>query len=78
MKTGQVAAQLFTLREYCKTAADIAVTLKKVRKIGYQAVQVSGVAPIDEKELKNMLDGEGLVCNCYCVPIVLHGKLFGC
>jgi sugar phosphate isomerase/epimerase len=62
MKTGQIAVQLYTLREYCKTPADIAATLAKVRKMGYQAVQVSGVAPIEETELKKMLDGEGLVC----------------
>ena len=62
MKISQVAAQLYTLRDFCKTPADIATTLKKVRAIGYEAVQVSGIAPIAEEELKALLDGEGLVC----------------
>lgn len=62
MRIKQVAAQLYTLREYCKTPADVAATMKKVRQIGYQAVQVSGMGPIEEKELKKLLDGEGLVC----------------
>jgi sugar phosphate isomerase/epimerase len=62
MKENQLAAQLYTLRDFCKTSADIAQTLKKVRAIGYQAVQVSGIAPIPVDELKAMLDGEGLVC----------------
>ncbi len=62
MKENQIAAQLYTLRDFCKTSADIAQTLKKVRAIGYQAVQVSGIAPIAVHELKAMLDGEGLVC----------------
>ena len=62
MKENQLAAQLYTLRDFCKSAPEIAQTLKKVRAIGYQAVQVSGIAPIPEDELKTMLDGEGLVC----------------
>ena len=62
MRIHQIAAQLYTLRDFCKTPHDIAQTLKKVRAIGYQAVQVSGIAPTPESELKAMLDGEGLVC----------------
>lgn len=62
MKLKQVAAQLYTLRDYLKTPADIAASLKKVSDIGYQAVQLSGMGPIDESELVRILDGEGLVC----------------
>ena len=62
MKINQVAAQLFTLRDYLKTPAEIAASLKKVRAIGYEAVQVSGMGPIDETELLEILNGEGLVC----------------
>jgi sugar phosphate isomerase/epimerase len=62
MKLSQVAAQLYTLRDYLKTPADIARTLKKVAGIGYQAVQVSGMGPIPEAELNAMLKSEGLIC----------------
>ncbi len=62
MKISQVGVQLYTLRDYLKTPKDIAATLKKVREIGYQAVQVSGMGAIDEGELAVMLEGEGLVC----------------
>src|ERR1035437_7670161 len=62
MNISQVAAQLFTLRDFLKTEADIASTLKKVREIGYTAVQVSGMGPIAEHDLVKILDGEGLVC----------------
>lgn len=62
MKITQVAAQLYTVRDHCKTAADLAETLKKVRAIGYQAVQLSGVGPIPEQDIVRMLNGEGLVC----------------
>ena len=62
MKIAQVAAQMYTVRDFAKTPADIAKTLKKIRAIGYEAVQVSGVGPIEPAELKAMLDGEGLIC----------------
>lgn len=60
MKLSQVAAQLFTVREHCKTAADFAKSMTKVKAIGYQAVQVSGVGPIPEDEIVRICRGEGL------------------
>lgn len=62
MKISQVAAQLYTCRDLLKTPADIAATLRRVRAVGYTAVQVSGMGPIAEEELMKILDGEGLVC----------------
>ena len=64
MKISQknLAAQLYTLREFTKTPKDIAETMKKVKQIGYDAVQISALGPIDPKELAAILDGEGLVC----------------
>lgn len=38
-----LGAQLYTLRDYAKNAADFAETMKKVALIGYKYVQVSGV-----------------------------------
>lgn len=60
MPNTQIAAQLYTLRDFLKTPADIADTLAKVRKIGYQAVQLSGLGKIDPRELSRILQGEGL------------------
>lgn len=62
MKITQVGAQLYTCRDLLKTPADIADTLKKIRQIGYTAVQVSGMGPIAEEELAKILEGEGLTC----------------
>lgn len=62
MKKQQVAAQLYTVRNFLKTPADIASSLKKVKKIGFSAVQLSGLGPIDTNALRTMLDSEGLVC----------------
>ena len=62
MKLSQVAVQLYTLRNHLKTPTDIAATLRKVRAIGYEAVQLSGLGPIEDEELMRILDGEGLIC----------------
>jgi len=62
MKTNQVAAQLYTIREFLKTPDDIAKSLKKIRAIGYESVQLSGLGPMDEKELVALLKSVGLTC----------------
>jgi sugar phosphate isomerase/epimerase len=62
MPQSQIACQLYTLRQYTKTAEDIARTFQRVKKIGYDAVQVSGMGSIDPKELAKILHNEGLVC----------------
>ncbi len=59
----QIAAQLYTVRQFTQTPAEYAIALKRVREAGYEAVQLSGAGPIDPKELRRILDGEGLtVC----------------
>jgi sugar phosphate isomerase/epimerase len=62
MSASMIAAQLYTLRQFSRTPADIAATLKKVRQIGYTAVQLSALGPIDPAELGKILRGEGLTC----------------
>lgn len=65
MKIQQVAAQLYTVRHALQEPRTIAQTLKKVRRLGFEAVQVSGIGPIDDHELARMLREEGLVCCGY-------------
>ena len=55
-----IGAQLYTLRDFCKTTEDFSETLKKVANIGYKTVQVSGVCPYDGAWLKEELDKNGL------------------
>jgi len=68
----KVAAQLYTLRDLMKTTPQIAHTLKQVKQIGYPAVQVSGIGPIDPKELKTICDELGLII---CATHVAYGDL---
>lgn len=56
-----IGAQLYTLRDYCKTPEDLEKTLERVAKIGYKAVQLSGVCDCDPVWLKGVLDRLGLV-----------------
>lgn len=62
MPASVIGAQLYTLRDFLKTPPDIARTCARVKKMGYDAVQVSALGPIDVKELAKILDGEGLAC----------------
>ncbi len=55
-----IGAQLFSVRDYLKTNQDIAASFAKVRKLGYEAVQLSGLGPASPQEVKSMADGEGL------------------
>ncbi len=60
MKLSQVAVQLYTVREQMKTREGIVATLKKIRAIGYSAVQVCGRAPFAEAEFAQAAADAGL------------------
>jgi len=60
MSHPKLAAQLYTVRDYTKTAEDFRATIKKVADIGYTAVQVSGIGPIPHEEVKAITDESGL------------------
>lgn len=60
MRLSQIAAQLFTVRDFCGNAADLAVTAKKLRAIGYEAVQHTWSSPVPAVEVARIMQGEGL------------------
>lgn len=64
----QIAAQLFTLRDFLKTPADIDATFKKVKSIGYDAVQVSAIGEIAAVELKELADRHQLTICATHIP----------
>jgi len=55
-----VAAQLYTLRDYLKTPADMVKTMARVKKIGYDAAQISGNGPIDPADLNKIMTDAGV------------------
>ena len=62
IKQSQIAAQLYTVRDHLKEASDAEETLKRVKAIGYQAVELPGLPPLEAEGWKELLDRHGLVC----------------
>lgn len=69
MSQDKLAVQMYTVREFTRTAADLAVTLKKISDIGYRAVQLSAVGAmngekpeVSPQEARKMLDDNGIKC----------------
>lgn len=60
----QIAAQMYTLRDHCKTNDDLARTCQQVRDMGFEAIQGSAGAfgSITAEDLKKILDDTGLKC----------------
>jgi sugar phosphate isomerase/epimerase len=64
-----LAVQMYTVRDYTRTAKELADTFAKIREIGYTAVQISAVGAMsgDAPEVspalaRKMLDDQGLRC----------------
>ncbi len=63
------AAQLYTARTLCQTPLQTAETLKHIRAIGYGAVEVAGICPIESAELIRMTGDAGLtICAVHDEP----------
>ena len=60
----RIGAQLYTLRNFCKTAEDLDKSFAKLHKIGYKTIQVSGIGPIPAKVVKETADKYGLQIVC--------------
>ena len=67
--SSKLAVQMYTVREHTKTAADLKETLRKIRSIGYEAVQFSAIGAmagespeVDARTARRMLDDQGLQC----------------
>jgi sugar phosphate isomerase/epimerase len=60
MTTHVLGAQLYTVRQSAQTIKDLRETLKKVAGIGYTAVQLSGLGPIDPTDVARAVDDAGL------------------
>ncbi|MFA6309002.1 MAG: sugar phosphate isomerase/epimerase [Clostridia bacterium] len=54
MDKNSIAAQLFTLRNFLKTREDVEDTFRKVKKMGYQSIQVSGMGYAEPNFIKDL------------------------
>ena len=59
MMDRRIGAQLYTVRKEMQTMEDFEASMKKVKEIGYQTVQISGT-PLPAKEMRKVLDDLGL------------------
>ncbi len=64
MKTSQLAAQLYTVRDLLKTPESTVRTLERIRAIGYTAVQVSGFS-------YDVLKEEALLAECRRIGLAI-------
>lgn len=59
----KIAAQLYTVREFTQTPENFLETLKRVKKIGYESVQLSAIGKMSAEYIKDCIDETGLhVC----------------
>jgi len=56
----KIALQLWTLREHLKNVDEVARTFARVREIGYEHVQVSGLGAMPAAAVKKLADAAGL------------------
>ena len=62
MKPSQLGAQMYSFREFIKTPEEVRSTLREIRKMGYEAVQLSSsIASMPNAELSAMLKENNLI-----------------
>ena len=52
----EIAAQLYTVREFTKTEAGVRETFRKVKEMGYDSVQISAFGFYEPDKIRAMLD----------------------
>lgn len=73
MKLDQVALQLYTLRDFCSDADELARTAERIREIGYTAVEIAGVEAIPPGEVAAIFRNAGLtICSSHENPELIR------
>ncbi|TSA31243.1 MAG: sugar phosphate isomerase/epimerase [Verrucomicrobiaceae bacterium] len=67
MQSNQIAVQLYTVRDFCKSASELAQTAGRLRAIGYETAEVAGVsADISPEEIRRILSEAGItICSAH-------------
>jgi sugar phosphate isomerase/epimerase len=56
----KIGVQMYTIREYLKTPQDINASLKRLKEMGFDMVQISGLCPCDNDTLVAMFKDNGI------------------
>ncbi len=59
-KKYRLAAQMYGFRDFTKTPKDMVSTIGKIKKMGYDYLQISAFGPIEPAELKKICDDGGV------------------
>jgi sugar phosphate isomerase/epimerase len=78
MSHSVIGCQMYTLRDHLKTPADMLATCKRVKAMGYDAIQVSAFGPIEPQDLGKILKDTGLTCAATHVSIDLMKDVNKC
>jgi len=88
MPRTQLAAQLYTIRDFIQNERDFAASMRKLRAIGYRAVQLSALGKIKDRAVKGILaDNDLRVCNTHVAyerlrddlnAVIAQHELWGC
>jgi len=66
MKHSQIALQLYTLRDVCRSAMELHSTLEKIRTIGYEAIEAIRIPGVSNDQLRRMANNHGLrICSIH-------------
>jgi sugar phosphate isomerase/epimerase len=68
MRSSQIGLQLYTVRE--AAAADMLGTLRRVAEIGYGAVEFAGWGDSSPRDIRQVMDAEGIGAIAAHVPLV--------
>lgn len=84
----KIAAQLYTVREFTQTPEGFRETIKKLKDIGYDAVQISAIGKMDVEYVQDVLKTYDMeVCATHTPPdrllndldqVIKDHKLWGC
>ncbi len=55
-----IGAQCYTVRAFTQTERDFRIAMQRIADIGYTAVQLSAIGPIDPKVIRSICDENGL------------------
>lgn len=60
----KIGAQFYSIRTECTTPEKLLETMRKIKAIGYDVAQASGICKIEGEELKSFIDETGLPITC--------------